>query len=97
MDPEEQIERPETGAYSANLAAANNLFVTRLHDRLGETQYIDALTGERKVTSLWLRNEGGHNRSRSSNDQLNTQANRYVMQLGAILLNGAVMRRTVST
>ncbi|PSH17928.1 type V secretion protein A [Yersinia pseudotuberculosis] len=82
VDPEEQIERPETGAYSANLAAANNLFVTRLHDRLGETQYIDALTGERKVTSLWLRNEGGHNRSRSSNDQLNTQANRYVMQLG---------------
>ncbi|WP_037387175.1 autotransporter outer membrane beta-barrel domain-containing protein, partial [Serratia sp. DD3] len=42
--------RPEAGAYNANLAAANNMFVTRLHDRLGETQYIDALTGEHKVT-----------------------------------------------
>ncbi|WP_353739746.1 autotransporter outer membrane beta-barrel domain-containing protein [Yersinia frederiksenii] len=76
------VERPEASGYSANLAAVNNLFVTRLHDRLGETQYIDALTGEQKVTSLWLRNEGGHNRSRDSQDQLRTQSNRYVMQLG---------------
>ncbi|ATM98007.1 type V secretion protein A [Yersinia frederiksenii] len=76
------VERPEASGYSANLAAANNLFVTRLHDRLGETQYIDALTGEQKVTSLWLRNEGGHNRSRDSQDQLRTKSNRYVMQLG---------------
>ncbi|ATM98006.1 type V secretion protein A [Yersinia frederiksenii] len=76
------VERPEASGYSANLAAANNLFVTRLHDRMGETQYIDALTGEQKVTSLWLRNEGGHNRSRDSQDQLRTQSNRYVMQLG---------------
>ncbi|MDN0121053.1 autotransporter outer membrane beta-barrel domain-containing protein, partial [Yersinia frederiksenii] len=58
--PPPLVERPEASGYSANLAAANNLFVTRLHDRLGETQYIDALTGEQKVTSLWLRNEGGH-------------------------------------
>ncbi|ATM95569.1 autotransporter protein [Yersinia frederiksenii] len=76
------VERPEASGYSANLAAANNLFVTRLHDRLGETHYIDALTGEQKVTSLWLRNEGGHNRSRDSQDQLRTKSNRYVMQLG---------------
>ncbi|MDN0120257.1 autotransporter outer membrane beta-barrel domain-containing protein [Yersinia frederiksenii] len=76
------VQRPESGTYSANLAAANNMFVTSLNDRLGETQYIDALTGEQKVTSLWLRNEGGHNRSRDNSGQLNTQANRYVMQLG---------------
>jgi autotransporter family porin len=80
--PAAMVERPEAGAYSANLAAANNMFVMSLHDRLGETQYIDALTGEKKVTSMWLRNEGGHNRSRDSNGQLNTQANRYVLQLG---------------
>ncbi|WP_159566864.1 autotransporter outer membrane beta-barrel domain-containing protein [Budvicia diplopodorum] len=76
------IERPEAGSYTSNLAAANSLFVTRLHDRLGETQYIDVLTGERKVTSMWLRNEGGHTKSRDANGQLDTQANRYVMQLG---------------
>lgn len=31
------------------------MFITRLHDRLGETQYTDALTGEQRVTSLWMR------------------------------------------
>ncbi|MHA3462624.1 autotransporter outer membrane beta-barrel domain-containing protein [Yersinia enterocolitica] len=82
QEPSIMVERPEAGGYTANLAAANTMFVTRLHDRLGETQYIDVLTGEKKVTSLWLRNEGGHNRSRDSHDQLGTQSNRYVLQLG---------------
>lgn len=81
-NPTVMIERPEASGYATNLAAANNMFVTSLHDRLGETQYIDALTGERKVTSMWLRNAGGHNRSRDTYDQLSTQANRYVVQLG---------------
>lgn len=79
---DEEDKRPEAGSYTANLASANNMFVTRLHDRLGETQYIDVLTGEQKVTSMWLRNEGGHNRSRDTSGQLKTQSNRYVMQLG---------------
>ncbi len=77
-----QTLRPESGAYAANLAAANNLFTTRLHDLIGETQYIDALTGEKKMTSMWIRNEGGHNRSRDSSGQLKTQDNRYVLQVG---------------
>lgn len=74
--------RPESASYTANLAAANTLFITRLHDRLGDTQYTDMLTGEKKVTSLWLRQVGGHNRWKDSSGQLNTQSNRYVIQLG---------------
>ncbi|MBR7617489.1 autotransporter outer membrane beta-barrel domain-containing protein [Citrobacter braakii] len=80
-DPDKDL-RPEGGSYTANLAAANNMFVTRLHDRLGETQYIDALTGEQKVTSMWMRNVGGHNNWRDGSGQLKTQSNRYVLQLG---------------
>ncbi|MBN6044259.1 autotransporter outer membrane beta-barrel domain-containing protein, partial [Citrobacter sp. ku-bf4] len=74
--------RPESGSYLANILAANTLFNTRLHDRLGETQYTDALTGEQKVTSLWMRHIGGHNRFRDGSGQISTQSNRYVMQLG---------------
>ncbi|HFV9074525.1 TPA: autotransporter outer membrane beta-barrel domain-containing protein, partial [Escherichia coli] len=74
--------RPEPGSYTANLAAANTLFVTRLHDRLGETQYTDALTGEQKVTSMWMRQVGGHSVWRDGSGQLKTQSNRYVMQMG---------------
>lgn len=74
--------RPEAAAYGVNVAAANTLFSTTLHDRLGETNYVDAVTGEQRVTSLWMRNEGGHNRSTDSSGQNKTQANRYVLQLG---------------
>ena len=74
--------RPEFGSYLANSYAANTLFMTRLHDRLGETQYTDMLTGEQKVTSLWMRNVGGHTRFNDGSGQLKTTANRYVLQLG---------------
>lgn len=74
--------RPEAGTYSSNLAAANTLFINRLHDRLGETQYINTLTNEKKVTSIWLRQAGGHNAWRDSTGQLKTRSNRYVMQIG---------------
>lgn len=74
--------RPEGGSYVANIATANTLFNTRLHDRLGEAQYTDVLTGERKVTSMWMRQIGGHNNWRDSGGQLKTQENRYAIQLG---------------
>lgn len=78
----ESVIRPEGGEYAANILAANTLFVHRLHDRLGETHYVDALSGEEKVTSMWLRNIGGHTRFKDGTGQLKTQANRYVMQMG---------------
>lgn len=78
----EHVYRPESGSYMNNHLAANSLFINRLHDRLGETQYTDILTGERKVTSMWMRNIGGHTRSRDGSGQLKTQSNRYVLQIG---------------
>lgn len=74
--------RPGSASYTANLKAANTLFINRLHDRQGGTQYTDALTGEQKVTSLWLRQVGGHTRWKDDSGQLETQSNRYVVQLG---------------
>ena len=82
--PEPQY-RPEAGSYLANNYAANTLFMTRLHDRLGETQYIDMLTGEKKVTSMWMRNVGAHTRFKDGSGQLKTQSNSYVLQLGGDL------------
>ncbi|MED0141950.1 autotransporter outer membrane beta-barrel domain-containing protein, partial [Escherichia coli] len=74
--------RPEAGSYTANMAAVNTMFVTRLHERLGPMQYTDIMTGETKNTSMWMRHEGGHNRWRDGTGQLKTQGNRYVVQLG---------------
>lgn len=82
VKPGDPIVRPEAGAYTANIAAANTMFMTTLHDRLGETHYVDMLTGEEKVTSMWMRNTGGHTAFRDNTGQLKTQSNRYVLQMG---------------
>lgn len=74
--------RPEAGSYTANMDAANTMFVTRLHERQGPEQYTDVMTGETKNTSMWMRHEGGHKRWRDGTGQLKTQGNRYVVQLG---------------
>lgn len=74
--------RPEAGGYIANLAAANTMFTSRLHERLGSTYYTDLVTGEQKQTTMWMRHEGGHNKWRDASGQLKTQSNRYVLQLG---------------
>ncbi|HBC0587964.1 autotransporter outer membrane beta-barrel domain-containing protein [Enterobacter cloacae] len=76
------LVRPEAGLYGMNLYAANTMFTHRLHDRLGETHYVDTLTGKTAVTSLWMRNIGGHTRSYDGSGQLDMQSNRYVLQLG---------------
>lgn len=78
--------RPEGGSYVANLAAANTLFNTRLHDRSGETRYVDPVTGEALVSSLWLRQVGSHTKWRDGSGQLKTQSNSYVAQLGGDFL-----------
>ncbi|EMN3919017.1 autotransporter outer membrane beta-barrel domain-containing protein [Citrobacter farmeri] len=74
--------RPEAGSYISNIATANTLFNTRLHDRLGEPQYTDALKEEGLASSMWMRHVGGHERSSAGDGQLKTQSNRYVLQLG---------------
>ncbi|EOC2715878.1 autotransporter outer membrane beta-barrel domain-containing protein, partial [Shigella sonnei] len=48
----------------------------RLHDRLGEPQYTDSLHSQGSASSMWMRHVGGHERFRTGDGQLNTQANR---------------------
>ncbi|MTD37381.1 autotransporter outer membrane beta-barrel domain-containing protein [Erwinia sp. CPCC 100877] len=77
-----KVYRPESGSYIANIAAANTLFLTRLHDRQGEHEYVDPLTGERHSTTLWLRNSGSHNRFEDKGGQSISRSNSYTVQLG---------------
>jgi len=87
-EPSGQTLRPEGGSYTSNLAAANTMFTTSLNDRQGETGYTDAITGEKKITSMWMHVSGGHNRFHDSSGQLSTQANRYVTLLGGDVAAG---------
>ncbi|WP_253073504.1 autotransporter outer membrane beta-barrel domain-containing protein [Sodalis ligni] len=80
--PGDMVERPEDASYGVNLAAANTLFAAGRDTRSVLTTYIDPITGQQQTTSLWMTNQGGHNRSRDDSGQLRTQSNRYVLQLG---------------
>lgn len=74
--------RPE--AISATLPQPTRCLAI-VYDRLGEPQYIDSLHSQGSASSMWMRHVGGHERSRAGDGQLNTQANRYVLQLGGDL------------
>ncbi|WP_233443255.1 MULTISPECIES: autotransporter outer membrane beta-barrel domain-containing protein [Enterobacter] len=84
-----RMYRPEAAAYTANLQAANTLFDLSLREHSGETRYTDPLTGEKRTTSLWMRNLGGHGRTSMADGQNSTQTNRYVLQLGGDVMQGS--------
>jgi len=79
--PATRIIRPEAGSYVANQAAANTLFSQSWEDRAANTRYANVEAGN-ESSSLWLRNQVRHNRSKEGAGQLTTQGNRYIMQFG---------------
>lgn len=81
----DRVRQPEGGSYTANLAAANTMFLHRLHDRTGNLTYLDPDTGREVTSMLWMRNVDGSSRWEDSTGQLKTEANRYVLQLGSDL------------
>ncbi|MDU4249806.1 autotransporter outer membrane beta-barrel domain-containing protein [Pseudomonas sp.] len=81
----DRVRQPEGGSYTANLAAANTMFLHRLHDRTGNLTYVDPDTGKEVTSMLWMRNVDGSSRWEDSSGQLKTESNRYVLQLGSDL------------
>lgn len=82
VEPKREI-RPVIGAYIGNEALVQTMFISRLHDRVGELQYNDPFTGEAKVTSMWLRQVGGYTSWNESSGQMHNRTLRAVTQLGA--------------
>lgn len=74
--------RPEVGSYIANEETIQTAFVTRQLDRGGKTEYADFLSGEKKSTGLWLRQNGGYNSWKDSSGNTKTRSNRYTAQIG---------------
>ena len=70
-------------------AMASNLAEMRLHDRAGESHYVDPLSGEVKETSMWLRQTASHTHFRSAGETLLTHMTGGVTQIG-----GDIIRRS---
>ncbi|VXC99902.1 conserved hypothetical protein [Enterobacterales bacterium 8AC] len=74
---------PESGAFIANIAAANTLFNTRLEDlHAGDSRDSGDVSGTETRSSLWLRQVGSRNKFEDASGQLSNSSNRYVAQLG---------------
>ncbi|WP_100103088.1 autotransporter outer membrane beta-barrel domain-containing protein [Candidatus Hamiltonella defensa] len=72
--------RPESLSYLNHVRAANTMFHMTLHERLGETQYTEALSEDSPVPGMWIRASRGHHTSSLSDND--AQSDRYVMMLG---------------
>jgi len=77
-----QVNRPEGGSYTENLAAANRMFAFRLQD--SETD--NAQLGDTAESGMWMHQAGTRNRSRDGSGQLKTSSTQYVVMLGGDLV-----------
>lgn len=81
------VVRPEAVTYAENLRQANTLFMTDSEQRRAVGEYSDPVTGRTETSSLWLSQTGGHSARHDASGQLNSDYNRYTVQLGGTLLS----------
>ena len=73
------------GSYIA-IASAAQLFDLSLHDRVGNRDWINPVTGEKQSTSLWMHQTFSHERSRDSTNQIRMRNTSSVTMLGGDLV-----------
>ena len=67
-------------------AASFDMFSMSIHDRQGTRPWINPVTGEKTMTSLWLRQTAMLENAGNSNGQLDSRNNEYVTTLGGDIL-----------
>lgn len=78
--PYQPVIRPEVGSYTFNANIANNLFVHRLEDRIGASEYTNMNKDD--VGQLWLRAVGGYNEFEDKSGQIDTDGHHYLLHVG---------------
>ncbi|WP_410015079.1 autotransporter outer membrane beta-barrel domain-containing protein [Sodalis sp. C49] len=83
--------QPAAGIYAANMATANTLFATRMHDRVGATEFPSAFNGADGAgqSSFWLRIAGGQTGARMRDGALSASTNTQKVQLGGEIVSGS--------
>lgn len=80
------LMQPEAGARAALAYAADQAFNISLHDHVGETLYIDQLTGEERLTSVWMAQTGDWTRWRDGTGQLYNKGQTLTTHIGGDLI-----------
>lgn len=79
------IIRPEVGSYLANAVMANNLFVHRLEDRVGASEYSGGKSNN--VGQVWMRTSGSYQTFKDQSRQIETDGKAYLVHAGMGLAN----------
>ncbi|MDN0086314.1 autotransporter outer membrane beta-barrel domain-containing protein [Yersinia nurmii] len=80
-----RVYRPEAAGYISNQIAANKLFISNIHDRFNQTEYVDPLSGQRMTTHMWMKTSAGIHHFKDSSGQLASKSTYSSIQLGDIL------------
>ena len=73
------------GSY-IGIAYAAQMFDLSLHDRVGNRDWINPVTGEKQTTSLWMHHTMSHERFRDSTEQLRMRTTSNTTMLGGDLI-----------
>ena len=84
--PENVRNTTVTAGSYIGIAYAAQLFDVSLHDRVGNRDWINPVTGEKQSTSLWMRHSMSHERFRDSTSQLRMRSTSNVTMLGGDLV-----------
>ena len=85
-DPDSDAEKVRNTTVTAGsyigIAYAAQLFDVSLHDRVGNRDWINPVTGEKHSTSLWMQHTMSHERFRDTTSQLRMRATSNTTMLG---------------
>lgn len=82
----EDVENVGGGARSALALMQVQTFDLSIHDHIGETLYVDPVTGEERKTTFWMIQRGDWTKFDNASGQLNADGHVYTTHLGSDLI-----------
>lgn len=82
----EDVENVGGGARSALALMQVQTFDLSIHDHIGETLYVDPVTGEERRTTFWMIQRGDWTKFDNASGQLNADGHVYTTHLGSDLI-----------
>ncbi|QBN09257.1 autotransporter outer membrane beta-barrel domain-containing protein [Enterobacter vonholyi] len=80
-EPKAAPVRPEAGSYLGNQSAAKAMFISTMHDRIGEQHLTQSLPTDDVMPSTWIRTSGSRTEGRSAGS-IDQQTYTSMFQLG---------------
>ena len=82
----EEVENVDGGMRSSLAFMQSQTFDLSLHDHVGETLYVDPITGEERSTSFWMIQRGDWTKFTNDSGQLDSDGHVYTTHLGTDLI-----------